>query len=239
MGKVRTAICLSGLPKEVDETWRTLRDNILPQFPNPDVFIYSGEFYPVGGEFYATFQPKRYKVEPQIHHWKIEQAIGKFYHISGHLNSYSQQVYGLKKVWEIKKEYEEDTGVTYDYVIRTRPDFIWLRPLKMEYLDLTQISTLHPNFAPTICAEFAVGPNEKMEKYFNIYDWLIDYGESYLSQSHAVWKYSKEWNSDSILTTYLHDYHHMTIGTNDKIPHEFKSPYDYYRIMNRHKRGQY
>jgi hypothetical protein len=241
---MRTAVLLCGLPREVDETWRTLQHCLLPNFPNPDVFIYTGQHYPVGGEFFSAIQPARYVVEPQCRFLREEETIRKLgYYADEHINSYIQQIYGLKRAWEVKEEYELKMNVKYDLVIRTRPDFIYLRPITMNLFGddvYNKLNTIHPPGAPTICTEFAIGPRDVMKKYHMIWDWVMNDNGKMLNRDNHRLNHTQDrnYNCDVILTTYMYDYHKVQLGTPKYLP-EFQSPYDYYRIMFRHKHAMY
>lgn len=238
--KQRTAVLLSGLPREVDETWRSWA-NLLGALPNPDIFIYSSQYYTVGPEFYTSILPKKYKVENQWRHTETEQKIKNAgFYDNDQINSCIQQFYGIKRVWELKEDYEKEMGIKYDLVVRTRPDFIWLRPINLDWLELDKISNLHANFSPTVCSEFAIGPNDLMEKYCKLFDCFSSIGEQVFLNTNPRLSYSNGlYNTDVVLTVYLYDHLKLQTGTNERIPMDFHSPYDYYRIMFRHKRNLY
>ena len=111
---MRVAVCMSGLPRDIDEIWKPFRDNFLSNMPNADLFIYSGQ----QADAFAHLSPKKLLVEPQIRHPALEEKIRTHYHSPDNTNPYIQQVYGLKKVWELKKQYEQEIGISYDLVVR-------------------------------------------------------------------------------------------------------------------------
>jgi len=62
--ELRTAICMSGLPRQIKETWKSYVEFLHNSFPNPDLFIYTGEEFDTP-DFFDTIKPKGYVVEPQ------------------------------------------------------------------------------------------------------------------------------------------------------------------------------
>jgi hypothetical protein len=62
----RTAVLISGMPREVDQVWKSFKDHVLNYLPNADVFIYSGGYYPVDERFFEQIKPKLYMVEPAV-----------------------------------------------------------------------------------------------------------------------------------------------------------------------------
>jgi hypothetical protein len=239
---MRTAVCVSGLPREVAQVWPSWKENLVDLWPDPDVFIYTGEEFPVGREFFDAVKAVDYLVEPQFKHEAFErEMIGIGYHIPHHLNDYAQQVWGLKRVWDLVLAREEKDGFKYDLVIRTRPDFIFFKPAPPSMFDLGGISTFHLASSPTISTEFACGPRDLMEKYFEIYNWVINHGKEHLPRDHPLLHKmgmaTGKYNCDIILTVYFKDVlgiHPVSCDLGAGC-----NPYHYYRIAGRHFKGQY
>lgn len=237
---MKTAVCISGLPREINEIWRTFIDNFLNNLPSPDVFIYSGEQFKVDPEYFVQIKPKKYVVEPQFRHETLEEIIKKVgYFCEDHINSYIQQTYGLKKVWELKESYEKEHNVKYDIVVRTRPDFIYLNPITLDLLELDKFNNLQGNTPLNITTEFAIGPMDYMEPFFNVYDWLIETNGSLLTKDnpHLNGAPGGLYNPDIIASVYVLNERKVPRAT-CKLP-PGKIVYDYYRIMYRHKLNLY
>jgi hypothetical protein len=243
---MRTAVLMSGLPREIEMTWRSLQRFVVNRLPGVDFFIYSGEHYPVDERVYQALKVKMYMVEPQFKHVEMEERINSHgYYAAEHLNAYIQQIYGLKKVWEMKKFYEQVSGVKYDYVFRTRPDLLWMR-----YFDIDEVgggnamSNFHP--APpksiTMSTEVAFGPDAAMEKYFGIYDWLLsDASKPFTTRENPRLSIQPDhtYTCDIYLTTYWLDYLKLPVADTKFPEAEVKWPYDVYRIVGRHLMNVY
>ena len=233
---MRTAILLCGMPREFPETWESFIENLYSQMPNPDVYIYAPSPYEVP-EFFSIVKPKAYVVEPQFRHTHLEPFLSSIGFYAEHrIDPTIQQFYGLKKVWELK----QSVGEKYDLVIRTRPDLIYLTPITLDILDTEELNNLHANFAPSMCTEFAAGPEHLIEKYCGIYDWLDGEGRKLLDQNNPRLNYplDHKYNCDLLMISYIEDYLGIQLAR-QRLPKETPSPYDYYRIMGRHKKGEY
>lgn len=239
---MKTAICLSGLPREVNVVWESFRDNLVNQFPNSDLFIYTGSPYLIDREFFETFNIKAYVVEPQFDHVELKTFLNqfKFCHHNHMESAVVQQFYGLKRVNEIRKDYENKFKTKYDIVIRTRPDYIYLRPIKPEFFDLSKINNMHASHAPSMAVEFAIGSSDVMDKYFGIYDWLMSDGQEYLNKGNPRLTdfFDYKYNCDLLMISYLVDFLGLELAKQN-LPPDFPSPYDYYRIFSRHKNHLY
>jgi len=236
---MRTAVCISGQPKDFAETWMSIVDNLLVKLPGPDVFIHSSAAYPDDTDWRRLMRPKKYVIEEQYPFPELEAKLDRLnYYAKHHANSYLQQIFGFKRVWAIKKEYEAEAGVRYDFAIRCRPDLLFLRPIQLDFFDLNKINVFDPPDYMGI--EFAFGKDDLMASYMNVFDWLCGEGEERLladTRRRDVNDYGF-YNCDLIQRAYLLD--------NLKLPvrqilvgGQGQNPYDYYRIMYLHKQGQY
>ena len=235
---MRTAICISGQPREVEETWRSW-SNVLDHLPNPDVFIYTSEQFSVSKDFFTVLQPKAYVVESQVRFPDLEALVRSIgYCGNDHINSYLQQIYGWKKVLGLKQSYETD--FRYDFVVRTRPDLIFLKPITQDMLVLDKINTLRTPEALSITSEFAIGPNDQMELYLNVFDWLRENGVQKLTRDNprTVPAVNRLYDPDSILATYLLDDMGLTLPPT-KLPEDYPNRYYFFQIMSRHKKNLY
>jgi hypothetical protein len=247
---MRTAICLSGLAVSpqvsVPLNWQeecggSFCRHLLAHFPNPDVFIYTGQPYPADQQFIDTIKPVAYVVEEQVRHPHMEDVLRKVnYGEPGHYNAYSQQIYGWKRVGELKTAHEQATGAKYDIVVRTRPDFLYFKDIKPDMLELDKLNTLHPKTDRNLANEFAIGPDNIMSLYFGQYDWLLNEGEKFLNKDNfrLYYHHLQIFCSATILSTYLIDQMKVPVAE-QKLPEGCTSPFQVYRITYRHKLGCY
>jgi hypothetical protein len=229
---MKTAICVSGLTREVSETWKSFVDNLLINLPLPDVFVYAADAYPA--DYLDFIKPKKYVVEKQSHFSDMQDILKRIKYIDmGHANSLLQQFYGFKKVWELKKDYEVSNNVSYDIAVRVRPDLIFLKPINLEWFDLTKINIFGDFHYMNV--EFAIGQDTAMGHYMKVFDWLAGPGEECLLKDTRRRDENNYgfYNSDLIMRAYLIDNLHIS-GNGVS-----KNPYDHYRIMRLHKKGEY
>jgi hypothetical protein len=237
---MRTAVCLSGQPREVSEVWQTFRDHLYKNMPNPDVFIYTSQDYACP-DFFNEIKPAAYVIEDQFRHIAIEDYLrAAGFYAEHRIDPTIQQFYGTTKVRDLVKSHEEQNGFKYDLIVRTRPDFIYLRPVTLDIFDLTKLNNFHMPGALSMSTEFAIGPREEMNKYFGLYDWLATEGIKYLTPANPRLEFPPDhkYNCDVIMVTYIEDYLKMQLGTPKYAP-DATWPYDYYRIYIRHVKGQY
>lgn len=113
---MKIAICISGMPRHIFECYK----GILNLFPGHEVDIFFHLWNPgtpdgrdknhVSKEnILKFFNPKQYLFEEMQHFENNNQCM----------------IYSLYKANELKKEYELKYGI-YDYVLRTRPDMIYV-----------------------------------------------------------------------------------------------------------------
>jgi hypothetical protein len=247
---MKIAVLMCGMPVSpqcagsdggVREGWHSFCKFLLSNLNDPDVFIHSGLEYPVGKDFFDAIKPKIYEVEPQFHHPETEQIVREIgYYCDSHVNSYVQQIYGWKKVWELKTRHEATTGTQYDFVVKVRPDFIYFKPITLDLFELDKISTLHHENSSVVPTEFACGPDHVMKLYCGMYDWLMEHGKHRLPKTHArLWDSPGQlYNCDLILTAYLVDEMGLQRGK-QKLPEGCVCPFQVYRIMYRHQQGLY
>ena len=216
---MRTAVCLSGQPREVAETWQSFIHYLLANLPNPDVFIHTSQEYKVPGEYWEIVQPKAYVIEPQHSFPEIENILAnsrwsKASQTPELRNSYLQDLWTQRSAWRLKEEHERLNGIKYDLLVRCRPDLIFLQPITLSMLEAGKICTLaSPDMAHTP-NEFAIGPNEAMSKWFTVFDWLSEYGLEWLNKDHPRLRYPPHgyFNTEKITMLCLCDFYGLRLG---------------------------
>ena len=153
---MRIAICFFGLhPSECWVSKAPLKDlshiywkkNVFDQNDNVDIFLHSWSVNHKD-KLIKEYNPTAYKIEHQKdfsnkQHLKSktqEHILNKGYNLSWGEIVYSC-TYGMKQVIELKKQYEKENNITYDYVMLARMDLIWLVPLEFKTLDTTKFYT--------------------------------------------------------------------------------------------------
>jgi len=233
---MKTAVCLSGQPREVAECWPSLAQHLLPHLPEPDLFVHTSEPYPQ--DFLEVLAPKAYRVEEQVRHPELEALFARVgYHSQPHANSFIQESRGWREVGRLKSDYESKTGVHYNWVVKTRPDLFYLRDIPFDLYDPGRLNTLDPG---VLSAEFVAGPGPLLDAYFGFFDWLQGEGEHFLRPDHPLLKESPHahpgYTGILMLEVYLLDRQKLEVSTK---PTGCHSQYCFYRIRHCQQAGTY
>ena len=177
----RVAVCLSGHMRTFLETAEALRFNFLDHIADDyDFFIYTTKRkdwrYGRGDDrlppllsrrewdfLHHVYQPKKIVVDGK-------DFDTPYAHSSDNGRNRSAMLDRLKLANELRKEYESETGVVYDQVIRMRPDqlvmleFDNLSKIKEDKLALLSYGRIHGGYSDT----FAMGPPDLIDVYSDI-----------------------------------------------------------------------
>ncbi|MBI5589296.1 MAG: hypothetical protein HY881_02315 [Deltaproteobacteria bacterium] len=170
----RTAVCISGRCIGLDQTHQTIRECLLDQIGDHDVFM----FVPRDSNSHlaALLNPTVIRIEddPPLNEGPLINGVNC--RLKTGVQPYLQQLYGLKQCNRMRIEHEKRKGIHYDRIIRCRPDLMFVKPL--DNLSLLDLSYVHvPDFHAYdgINDRFAVGCTEHMNIYMNKLDEFHDY----------------------------------------------------------------
>lgn len=123
------------LPVNYKTTYKNHMSNIIEE-NNADVFIHTWSSH-MHDDLIKDFNPKYCIAEPQIDFTEEANKISNNPSMFGHFQRHHvlSRWYSTKKSIELKKKYEEETGVNYDYVILTRFDCIYNGDWNVSNLD--------------------------------------------------------------------------------------------------------
>jgi len=164
-----------------------------------------------------------------------EQHLGGKCFTSGGImrDNHIAMFYGMKKVNEIRKEYEKRNKIKYDIVIRNRFDNIIFDKIDLDVLNMAMNDKKNvyipigydPDDKDILCAvndQFALGSPRAMDIHMNLYDKLYDYlikryNDNFPQPSYALGltKYNLVENNIGIKRFYL-----------DYIIHKYYEKYD-------------
>lgn len=186
---MKVALCISGQPRSVIETFPYIKEHIL-DVNNPDVFVHSWIDAEAKGKRYVAacgdsasfpipdnvpevisdlYKPTVAKYQPQIQFDELNYATNKFMFIRP-ANTLSQN-YSKQQVFQLLKLY----GKEYDAVIRMRFDWAIQTPIDASTVDLNAITM--PNDCPHHRGyndQFAIGNSTNMQIYGHLYDAMPD-----------------------------------------------------------------
>jgi len=234
---MRTAICWSGQPREVGETLESFLACLYRRLPDPDVFIYTSQSFPE--KVISTLRPKVYLVEPQQVFEgpeKVLERVGFFLERPHpHFNDFLQMIYGYKRVGELKRQYEASHKVSYDLVIRCRPDLLYMRPFSAEWFDPKALNIFRE--VKDFAMDFVGGSGPHMDQFMAFFDWLGGPGQEFLQRDRRrATMPGQTYAGDKIAQAYLFDF----LGLECRpLVATSTAESDHYRIMRLHKKGLY
>ena len=166
---MKIALCLSGQARCVKQGYEFVKKNLLDGndvtvfchvWESPevvDIDLYKPEALMI--EKPLTNDLSKYtNVPPPQPNWKIKDPARAAWNL----------MYSLKVANELKKIYEEEHKMTFDWVIRSRYDFALNTPIPFAELDNTKLYV--PNCRMTVARDFgndqfAFSSSENMDKY--------------------------------------------------------------------------
>lgn len=203
---MRIAICFSGQARYVEENFQSVKENLIAPF-DCDVFCHfwtkciadsAGREPHLGYQEFDSsrveelYEPKALTIEDNPDSF-IFGLADRFMHETLHCVSpkefwfergqtfrvLSQYLSVLKSI-TLKRDYEELTGINYDYVIRARSDFVFPRPISIEDFPVEGQITLLPgkgdSTPPTpegpVSDSFAIGTSQDMNLYCDTFNAL-------------------------------------------------------------------
>ena len=162
----KIALCISGQPRSVDLAFPFVKKNILD---GNDVTVFTFSW---GKEFNNPYNPALSVVTEQIvpdlskytrfpppqPNWKVKDAK---------LSTWSQ-LYAIAQCNELKKQYEKENNMVFDWVIRTRFDFAINTYIPFEVLDNSKLYIPNCRMTPERDFgndQFAFSSSENMDNY--------------------------------------------------------------------------
>lgn len=193
---MRTALCISGLPRHVEKAFPNIKANLID--PNqPDIFIHTWLYskYPFSEEGIKATRSLRGFVENSYNplsvgyasqfpfhnpHWPLDRMM------ASHARSYTRENfvlmlysswYSVQQANLLKELYQRKHGFTYDCVIRARFDIDYNQPVICADYPMDKIYIPNLGRPPEMTDDrFAFGPNDLMNAYasaFNLLDMVM------------------------------------------------------------------
>lgn len=186
---MKVALLISGYLRNYDANVKFIKDKIIQQFGNVDVYIHITKHESDQDKYLNTVdEEKDTKYIDNILSpiCKIIEPNILFCNNAAQnniLNHWSK----LYKLNTILKTNEQHTGKKYDLVVRYRPD-VYLENINFttttEHIIIPKDSKIDKsrltnNLDPHLCDAFAYGPSDEMDKYFKIFEHLPNLIEKY------------------------------------------------------------
>ena len=147
---MRIALCFNGLAGGKNDKghpvdWQLAADHFKENIINlqvheVDVFFHTWSTE-AELELVELYEPKKYMVQKQIDFDSLANKFSKKVHsdVPRHFHSIMSRWYSNDKVLRLKSDYEKEHGYKYDYVMTSRFDVEWLRPLDFSQFDRDSI----------------------------------------------------------------------------------------------------
>ena len=179
---LRTAVLFSGSCRMLDATIQSIQDSILDVIGDYDLFLYTPR--DAHSHLARLLNPTASQVVADTPLAEGAMVHGTTCRLKTGVQSYLQQLYGLKMCHMLMRDYQNKTGVVYDCVIRCRPDLYFLSPipdparLDRDYLYLPDFHQFDG-----VNDRFAVGGADHMAVYLTKYDAVHDYVDRWMAHN--------------------------------------------------------
>lgn len=181
--KMRTAICFGGELRTIEQTLPLIQERILSHFSNYDIFFFTWTDDPNLKSIKYLLKTNKvvdFDWEPRKSFDIKTMFPNKPLDIQW--QCIPRQLYCIKKVNDIKSQYEKDNNFKYDMVVRIRPDLLvihdsWLDE-NIETLDMkNNIYMLDHDKWHGCCDRFFISSSENMDFISNGINDLTHYSE--------------------------------------------------------------
>jgi len=186
------AILISGYLRHYDNILNFIKTEIKPHFLECDIFIHITKNESKEDKYFNLIDEENdvKKIMSSINPKCILIESNETYSTNKNINSTINQWSKLYRLNELKKSYETIKNKKYELVIRLRPD-LNIREKNLfskEYdlnkiyvpkdskIDKSKLVNISDNF---ICDAFAFGNSQTMDKYFSIYDGILNKIQKY------------------------------------------------------------
>ena len=173
-GRTRTAVCMSGRCKGLDLTHQSIRECLLNQIGDHDLFM----FVPRDSNSHlaAMLNPTVIRIEEDAPLVEGSLINGVNCRLKAGVQAYLQQLYGMRQCNRLRISHEKKSGIRYDRIIRCRPDLLFVKPLdNLSHLDLSYVHVPDFHAFDGINDRFAIGCPDHMNIYMDKLDEFHDY----------------------------------------------------------------
>jgi hypothetical protein len=175
---MKTAVCISGQCRTLNQTHENIRQNLLERIGDYDLFMY------VPKDEYShhahLLNPTVLKIADDRHIDEGDLINGINCRFKTGVQSYLQQLYALKLCGQLRLPYEQENGFVYDCIIRCRPDILFMSPVpEIENLDLDCVYLPDFHHFDGCNDRFAIGNSSNMAIYFSKIDCIHEYVRDY------------------------------------------------------------
>ena len=165
----RVAVCLSGRCAGLDRTYRSIQEYLLAPLGHCDLFMYVLDDQ--DARLASLLNPTKLQVKADRPLNEGGFRNGRECLLKVGIQSYLQQLNGIKLCDRLRRAYEKKHGIRYDAVVRCRPDLLFESPLPdPETLDLNYVYVPDFHMFEGCNDRLAIGNPENMTMYMNKFD---------------------------------------------------------------------
>lgn len=192
---MKIALCLSGHLRAFEQTYSSFKTHILNIY-NPDIFIHTWDKLGFSCAYKSDrtlnntnskesivkklYNPKKMIIEDSnfIEHLKLEanQYAPHLTNVPKHVGHMASMFYKIYACNEIRKQFELENEIKYDYIIRCRPDLMFNTPLTLPPLEQNTVYIpQHISGAGWYTDQFAISDPDSMDLYSSLYFDMPEY----------------------------------------------------------------
>ncbi len=194
------AVCFSGQLRSLDFTYKNISKFLNENFENYKIFAHIPENKDINQKFTDYFTNSIYIIEkdPKIKETKLKNKQFESVKNKNRFNSlkkakiaHMQQLYGIFKSNQLKKDYEKNNCVTFDWVLRCRSDIkFYDSSLDLSKMENRYLYTPHFHKWGGINDRFVISSSKNMDIFSNLFN-------------HIKKNEVDGFNAESIFSTYL------------------------------------
>jgi len=174
---MRIALCFAGQPRSFAKGFEYYKRNLFDHYENVDVFFHTWIPADVNG-LISLYQPKICLIEEPL-----KKNFDAIYTNNTHaLRFPSRNVvssfYSIFKASQLKKDYEQQNGFLYDWVIKTRFDYALNACIPFSQFDSANMHIPDCHVWPNRDFgndQFAFSSSENMDKYMSTYGFIDEF----------------------------------------------------------------
>lgn len=214
---MKIALCLSGHLRTFDQTYYSMNQFILKKY-NPDIFVHTwdklGFFCPYKSDrnlnqtsnrllqVEQLYRPKKIIVENSEFVEQLKKEADDYAphlkNVPKHVGHMASMFYKIYACNELRKRFELENNVKYDWIIRSRTDLMFSHPLNIPNKEDNTVWI--PQFLSGegwYTDQFAVADSDSMDLYSSLYFDLPEYFKSkmeFYPEKFMFWALNKKIN---------------------------------------------
>ena len=179
----KVAICISGLPRNVEAGFHNIFEHIIKPNNEPDIFVHTwiGDDENLKNKVIELYKPKMVSFEPRKtfinNSMELDRMMvshGRSYTRENFVDMLYSSWYSVQAANNLKEEYRLANGIVYDYVIRARFDINYNIKIDCSQFNdnIVYICNRQLPDHDMVDDRFAFGSNHNMNIYSSGFGWM-------------------------------------------------------------------